>query len=159
MSMTSLQVNGKQLEVAVESDVPLLWALRENLGLKGTKYGCGIGVCGICVVLVNGEARRSCVIPVSELEGRMITTIEGLARDTDHPVIRAWIAEQVPQCGYCQPGQVMTAVALLQENPSPSDAQIDAALSGVLCRCGTYQRIRRAVHRAAALIQEEGSRE
>lgn len=147
--MVSLTVNGEQLEVAAAPDTPLLWVLRDTLGLKGTKYSCGAGLCGVCTVHIDGEPTRACVTPLSEVVDRSITTIEGLVRDDDHPLIKAWLAENVPQCGYCQPGQVMTAAALLQRNPSPSNADIAAAMSGVLCRCGTYLRIRRAIRRAA----------
>ena len=152
MASMTLSVNGEEYEVDVSPDTPLLWVLRDTLGFTGTKYGCGIGLCGACTVHLDGEASRSCVTPVSEAVGRKITTIEGLSPDGSHPVQRAWIAEKVPQCGYCQPGQIMAAAALLAKNPNPSDADIDAAMSGNLCRCGTYQRIRRAIHRVA----EEG---
>jgi isoquinoline 1-oxidoreductase alpha subunit len=154
MQMTSftLDVNGKEQTIDVHPDTPLLWVLRDILGLKGTKYSCGKGLCGSCTVHIDGEATRSCVMPVSEVAGRAITTIEGLSPAGDHPLQRAWTAENVSQCGYCQPGQIMTAAALLAKNPQPTDAEIDAAMSGNLCRCGTYQRIRRAVRRAA----EEG---
>lgn len=145
--MVKVRVNGKDHEVQVDPDVPLLWVLRENLGLTGTKYGCGIEACGACTVHVDGEARKSCQLPVGRLEGRSVTTIEGL--DPGHPVRRAWIEDDVPQCGYCHSGQIMAAAALLAAKPAPSDEDIDAAMSGNLCRCGTYQRIRRAVHRAA----------
>lgn len=144
-----LMVNGKQYSIQALPDTPLLWALRDNLGLTGTKFGCGIGMCGACTVLVNGEAVRSCVTPVSSVAGKSITTIEGLSPDGAHPLQKAWIADDVPQCGYCHPGQIMAAAALLAKKPSPSDADIDAAMSGNICRCGTYQRIRRAIHRAA----------
>jgi isoquinoline 1-oxidoreductase alpha subunit len=148
MSLT-LKVNGEEYTVDVDPDTPLLWVLRDTLGLTGTKFSCGVGLCGACVVHLDGAPVRSCVTPASEVAGRSITTIEGLSPDGSHPLQRAWIAEDVPQCGYCQPGQIMTAAALLAENPHPSDADIDAAMSGNLCRCGTYQRIRRAIHRAA----------
>jgi isoquinoline 1-oxidoreductase alpha subunit len=148
MSLT-LKVNGKEYTVDVDPDTPLLWVLRDTLGLTGTKFSCGVGLCGACVVHLDGAPVRSCVTPVSEVASRSITTIEGLSPDGSHPLQRAWIAEDVPQCGYCQPGQIMTAAALLAENPHPSDEDIDAAMSGNLCRCGTYQRIRRAIHRAA----------
>ena len=146
MPLTDLLVNGVQAQVDVDSAMPLLWVLRDILGLTGTKYGCGMGLCGSCTVHLDGRAVRSCTLPVSEAAGKQITTIEGLA---DHPLQRAWIAERVPQCGYCQPGQIMAAAALLAETPDPSDDEIDAALAGNLCRCGTYQRIRSAIHRAA----------
>lgn len=152
MASFSLTVNGREHTVDVESDTPLLWVLRDTLGFTGTKYSCGIGMCGTCTVHLDGEASQSCVIPVSEVAGRHITTIEGLSANGDHPVQRAWIAENVSQCGYCQPGQIMKAAALLASNPNPTDADIDAAMSDNLCRCGTYQRIRRAIHHAA----EEG---
>ena len=146
--MVTLDVNGQQYPVRSSLDSPLLWTLREDLRLRGTKYGCGTGICGTCTVHVDGEARHACVTTVAEVVGKRIATIEGLAQ---HPsrVISAWIAEQVSQCGYCQPGQIMMATALLARNPSPTDAEIDAAMSKVLCRCGTYQRIRRAIGRAA----------
>lgn len=149
-----LTVNGTTHEVAAPDDMPLLWVLRDLLGLTGTKYGCGIAQCGACTVLVGDEAVRSCVRPVSQVAGRPITTIEGLSRDGSHPVQRAWIDADVVQCGYCQSGQVMTAVALLKANARPSDDDIDAAFAGNICRCGTYQRIRRAVHQAASLMGE-----
>ena len=147
--MTNLRVNGRDLTVDVPDDTPLLWVLRETLGMTGTKFGCGIAQCGACTVHLNGEAVRSCQLPVGGLAGREITTVEGLSENGDHPVQRAWVAEQVPQCGYCQSGQIMSAVALLARTPRPSDADIDAAMQGNICRCGTYQRIRRAIHRAA----------
>jgi len=146
--MTGLRINGKDVTIDVTPDTPLLWVLREQVGLTGTKFGCGIGLCGSCTVHVDGEALRSCQLPVGGLEGREITTIEGLSEDGTHPVQEAWVAEQVPQCGYCQSGQIMTAVALLKRQPNPTDADIDTAMTN-LCRCGTYQRIRRAIHRAA----------
>ena len=149
-----LQINGETRSVDTPPETPLLWVLRDHLGLKGTKFGCGVGVCGICTVLADGEALHACMAPAGELRGRHITTIEGLAA-MGHPVLSAWIAEQVPQCGYCQPGQIMTAAALLERHPRPDDGQITEALDGVLCRCGTYQRIRRGVHRAAALAPGE----
>ena len=148
-----LNVNGKVRDVQAPPDMPLLWVLRDLLGLTGTKYGCGMAQCGACTVHVNGEAVRSCVLPVSEVGARVVTTIEGLSADGGglHPVQRAWIEADVVQCGYCQPGQIMAAAALLKEAPKPSDADIDAALSASLCRCGTYQRIREAVHLAASM--------
>ncbi|MCJ7536878.1 MAG: (2Fe-2S)-binding protein [Anaerolineales bacterium] len=142
-------VNGESHQVDVSPTTPLLWVLRDTLGLTGTKFGCGQGLCGSCTVHLDGEAVRSCQIPVSAVSAKTITTIEGLSVDGDHPLQQAWLAEKVPQCGYCQPGQIMTAAAMLANNPLPNDAQIDAAMSGVLCRCGTYQRIRKAIHRAA----------
>jgi len=156
--MISLKVNGKRYEAEVSPDTPLLWVIREGLGLTGTKYGCGMAQCGACTVHVNGQAVRSCVTPVSAVVGKEIVTIEGLSPDRSHPVQRAWIAEDVPQCGYCQSGQIMSAAALLSENPEPSDEDIDEAMSGIICRCGTYQRIRRAIHRAAAIMAEGGKK-
>jgi isoquinoline 1-oxidoreductase alpha subunit len=149
--MTSylLNVNGQIYEVEAEDDTPLLWVLRDNLGLTGTKYSCGMGLCGSCTVHIDGEPRRSCITPISSLGDSEITTIEGLSPDGSHPVQKAWLEEHVTQCGYCQPGQIMNAAALLDKNPSPSDEEIDAAMSNVLCRCGSYQRIRKAIHRAA----------
>lgn len=147
MALISIVVNGQEHAVDVDPETPLLWVLRDTLGLTGTKYTCGVGLCGACTVHLDGEPVRSCTLPVSEVAGRAITTIEGLSPDGSHPLQQAWIAESVPQCGYCQPGQIMTAAALLAENPNPSDEDIDAAMSGTLCRCGTYQRIRRAIHR------------
>ncbi|MGB3701327.1 MAG: (2Fe-2S)-binding protein [Anaerolineales bacterium] len=149
MPTTTLIVNGESHQVDVSPTTPLLWVLRDTLGLTGTKFGCGQGLCGSCTVHLDGEAVRSCQIPVSAVSAKTITTIEGLSVDGDHPLQQAWLAEKVPQCGYCQPGQIMTAAAMLANNPLPNDAQIDAAMSGVLCRCGTYQRIRKAIHRAA----------
>ncbi len=146
----SLDINGKKQEVTSEPDTPLLWVLRDELHLTGTKYGCGIGQCGACTVLIDDEAAKSCIRPVSTVTGKKITTIEGISKETPHPVQAAWIQENVPQCGYCQPGQVMAAVALLKKNPHPTDADIDKAMNGNLCRCGTYQRIRKAIHTAAA---------
>jgi aerobic-type carbon monoxide dehydrogenase small subunit (CoxS/CutS family) len=141
--VVKLTVNGRAYEVDVDDDQPLLWVLRDHLGLTGTKFGCGVAQCGACTVHVNGAARRSCVLPIGELGGASVTTIEALGGD--HPVQRAWLAENVPQCGYCQVGQIMSTVALLAANPSPDDADIDSALSANLCRCGTYPRIRRAI--------------
>ena len=146
-----LTVNGATREVNAPSDMPLLWALRDLLGLTGTKFGCGIAQCGACTVHLDGTPRRSCVTPVSAAAGKKITTIEGLSPDGSHPVQRAWAELDVVQCGYCQSGQIMSAAALLAEKSNPTDADIDAALSGNICRCGTYQRIRSAVHRAAEL--------
>lgn len=144
-----LTVNGQEREVNAPDEMPLLWVLRDLLGLTGTKYGCGEGLCGACTVHMDGRAVRSCVLPVSDIGGREITTIEGLSPDASHPLQRAWLELSVPQCGYCQAGQIMEAAALLATNRAPSDADIDAVMAGVLCRCGTYQRIRAAVHRAA----------
>jgi isoquinoline 1-oxidoreductase alpha subunit len=149
--MISLTVNDKPQQLDVSPDTPLLWVVRENLGLTGTKYGCGMALCGACTVHVDGAPLRACVTPVSAVAGKRVTTIEGLSAKTDHPVQRAWIELDVPQCGYCQAGQIMTAAALLAQQPSPSDADIDQAMGGHICRCGTYQRIRAAIHRAAAL--------
>jgi isoquinoline 1-oxidoreductase alpha subunit len=146
-----LKVNGQTRELEGPDDLPLLWALRDGLDLKGTKFGCGIAQCGACTVLVDGVARRSCVTPVSSVENAAITTIEGLSRDGTHPLQRAWEELDVPQCGYCQAGQLMSAAALLAERPTPTDADIDGAMAGNLCRCATYLRIRRAIHRAAEL--------
>jgi isoquinoline 1-oxidoreductase subunit alpha len=144
-------VNGAPRTVDVAPDTPLLWVLRDTLGLTGTKFGCGIALCGSCTVHIDGEPARSCAVAVSSVAGKRVTTIEGLSRDRSHPVQRAWIAEEVPQCGYCQSGQIMAAVALLESNPAPSDADIDAAMTNI-CRCGTYQRIRAAIHRAAGEV-------
>jgi isoquinoline 1-oxidoreductase alpha subunit len=149
--VAKLNVNGQALDVAVEADTPLLWVLREQVGLTGTKYGCGIAQCGACSVHINGELRRSCSVPVGSVAADdRIVTIEGLSRDRSHPVQRAWAELDVPQCGYCQSGQIMTAAALLAKSDKPSDADIDTAMTNI-CRCGTYQRIRAAVHRAAAI--------
>jgi aerobic-type carbon monoxide dehydrogenase small subunit (CoxS/CutS family) len=148
--MTTLRINGQTNTVDVPDDTPLLWVLRETLGMTGTKFGCGIAQCGACTVHLNGEAVRSCILAVGGLtEDMEIKTIEGISDDGSHPVQQAWVEEQVPQCGYCQSGQIMSAVALLEKNGSPSDADIDAAMSGNICRCGTYQRVRRAIHRAS----------
>ncbi|HEX9577268.1 MAG TPA: (2Fe-2S)-binding protein [Myxococcales bacterium] len=146
-----LNVNGEVREVEAPEDMPLLWALRDLLGITGVKFGCGMAQCGACTVHLDGRAVRSCVTPVSAVGGRKITTIEGLSADNSHPVQQAWAEVDVVQCGYCQSGQIMSAVALLAENPNPSDEDIDVAMAGNICRCGTYQRIREAVHRAAAL--------
>jgi isoquinoline 1-oxidoreductase alpha subunit len=148
-----LSVNGKDHDVPVSDDIPLLWVLRDVLGLTGTKFGCGMAQCGACTVLVDGQPLRSCVQPAANFAGRAVTTIEGLSLNGDHPVQRAWAEVDVVQCGYCQSGQILTTVALLKAKPKPTDADIDAALSGNLCRCGTYQRIRSAVHRAAELSE------
>jgi len=149
--MINLNLNGRNTAVDVDADMPLLWVLRDVLGLTGTKYGCGMALCGACTVHLDGEPVRSCVTPVSAASGKHVTTIEGLSPDNSHPVQRAWIELDVPQCGYCQSGQIMSAAALLAQTPQPSDADIDAAMAGNICRCGTYQRIRAAIHRAAAL--------
>ena len=150
MSAIHLVVNNRPHDVEIAPDTPLLWVLRDKLNMTGTKYGCGMGLCGACTVHLDGEAVRACQIPLSSVGSKKITTIEGLAGDGAHPVQLAWIAEQVPQCGYCQTGQVMSAAALLAKTPAPTDAQIDDAMGGNLCRCGMYQRIRRAIHRASA---------
>lgn len=148
--MQKLTINGKTVDVDVEADTPLLWVLRDTLGMTGTKYGCGMALCGACTVHLDGEPIRSCVTPVSAVtEQQKITTIEGLSTDRSHPVQKAWIELDVPQCGYCQSGQIMSAAALLAKTPKPTDADIDAAMAGNLCRCGTYQRIRAAIHKAA----------
>ncbi len=149
--MISLTVNGQKHELTVDPDTPLLWVLRDHLKLTGTKYACGIAACGACTVHLNGQPIRSCVTPLSSLADQSIVTIEGLSEDSDHPVQKAWLELNVPQCGYCQSGQLMAAAALLAETPRPSDAEIDRAMSGILCRCGTYQRIRAAIHRAAEI--------
>jgi len=147
----NLRVNGTSHDVVAPADMPLLWVLRDLLGMTGTKFGCGIAQCGACTVHIDGAPRRSCVTPVGTVTGKAITTIEGLSADGSHPVQRAWTELDVVQCGYCQSGQIMSAAALLAAKPDPTDADIDAALSGNICRCGTYQRIRAAVHRAAAM--------
>ena len=149
--MPTLTINGQEQELDVPNDMPLLWVLRDVLALTGTKYGCGMALCGACTVHLEGAPVRSCVTPVSAASGKRITTIEGLSPDSSHPVQRAWIELDVAQCGYCQSGQIMSAAALLAQNAQPSDAEIDAAMGGNICRCGTYQRIRAAIHRAAAL--------
>ncbi|MEI6485010.1 MAG: (2Fe-2S)-binding protein [Sphingomonadales bacterium] len=147
--MTKFTVNGNPVEFLMPPGTPLLWALRDAAGLTGTKFGCGAGLCGACTVHVDGKATRSCQVSIADLEGTLVTTIEGLSDDRNHPLQQAWIAEQVPQCGYCQSGMIMAAAALLKEKPNPSDADIDAAITN-LCRCGTYNRIRKAIHRAAS---------
>lgn len=152
--MISLEVNGKVYSVDVAPDTPLLWVIREHLDITGTKFGCGIAQCGACTVHIDGKARRSCQTPVRKAEGKKITTIEGISHE--HPLFRAWIEDEVPQCGYCHPGQIMEAAALLEENPAPSDDDINRVMSGNLCRCGTYQRIRRSIHRASELMAEGG---
>jgi isoquinoline 1-oxidoreductase alpha subunit len=149
--MTNLKINGKPVELEVDASTPLLWVLREQLGLTGTKYGCGIGLCGSCTVLIDGAAVRACNMPVSAVkEGQMVTTIEGLSADDDHPLQRAWAELDVPQCGYCQSGMLMAAAALLNDSPNPTDAEIDAAITNI-CRCGTYNRVRRGIHLAAEI--------
>ena len=151
--MTSITVNNQMVNVDAEPDTPLLWVLRDHLGMTGTKYGCGMALCGACTVHIDGAATRSCVLPWSAVAGKSITTIEGLSRDRSHAVQRAWLEIDVPQCGYCQSGQIMSAAALLKTKPKPNDADIDAAMAGNICRCGTYPRIRRAIHRAAELLE------
>ena len=151
--MIKLKVNRKEYDVDVTPDMPLLWVLRDLLGLTGTKFGCGLSQCGACTVHLDGTPIRSCSFPVAAAAGKEITTIEGISENIDHAVQKAWIELQVPQCGYCQSGQIMSAVALLKRIPKPTDADIDAAMQGNLCRCGTYQRIRKAIHRAAELAQ------
>ncbi|MDH3520811.1 MAG: (2Fe-2S)-binding protein [Myxococcales bacterium] len=146
--MISLIVNGERHELDVSEETPLLWVLRDSLGLTGTKFACGVAACGSCTVHVEGRAVRACVLPVRAVLGKSVTTIEGLARDAAHPLLRAWVEEDVPQCGYCQPGMLMAAAALLTQHPDPSDADIDASVTNI-CRCGAYARIRRAIHRAA----------
>ena len=149
--MISLTVNGKRHDVDVPSDMPLLWVIRDTIGLTGTKFGCGLSQCGACTVHLEGNAIRSCTTPVSLAAGKKVTTIEGLSPTSSHALQVAWVAEQVPQCGYCQSGQLMTASALLAKTPKPTDAQIDTAMTGNICRCGTYQRIHRAIKRAAGI--------
>jgi aerobic-type carbon monoxide dehydrogenase small subunit (CoxS/CutS family) len=144
-------INGKPQSVDVPPNMPLLWVLRDTLGMTGTKFGCGMALCGACTVHIDGVATRSCITPISSVAGKKVTTIEGLSPDRSHPVQRAWIEVDVPQCGYCQSGQIMSASSLLAQNPKPSDSEIDEAMKGNICRCGTYQRIRAAVHRAAGL--------
>jgi isoquinoline 1-oxidoreductase subunit alpha len=150
--MIAVTINGKRHELDIEPETPLLWVLRDELGLTGTKYGCGIAECGACTVHLNGEAVRSCQVQISDADGATVTTIEGLSPDGSHPVQRAWIEQDVPQCGYCQSGQIMAAVALLKAKPDPTDADIDETVTNI-CRCGTYQRIRAAIHRAAELAK------
>ena len=148
--MFTLNVNGSDRSVEVDADTPLLWVLRDELALTGTKFGCGLGMCGACTVLLNGKVTRSCVVPVSAVAGQSVMTIEGLSKDKSHPVQQAWIAEAVPQCGYCQSGMILSTVALLNEKPNPTDAEIDLAVTNI-CRCGTYNRVRRAIHLAARM--------
>ncbi|MGX4641224.1 (2Fe-2S)-binding protein [Massilia sp. SYSU DXS3249] len=151
MSNYTLNINGKRQTVDVEADTPLLWALRDSLGLVGAKYGCGAGMCGACTVHIDGAPARSCLMPVSSIGNQKITTIEGLDRNHQHPLQQAWQELDVPQCGYCQSGQIMSACALLKQHPKPTDAQIDEAMAGNLCRCATYTRIRAGIHRAAEI--------
>jgi isoquinoline 1-oxidoreductase subunit alpha len=154
MAAYTLQINNKKYSIEADPKMPLLWAIRDLAGLTGTKYGCGIAQCGACTVHLNGTPVHSCSIPVSAAATQKITTIEGLSEDNSHPVQKAWIAEQVPQCGYCQSGQIMAATALLKKNPTPTDKDIDIAMQGNICRCGTYPRIRKAVHAAAELMSK-----
>jgi isoquinoline 1-oxidoreductase subunit alpha len=149
MTIFDLQINNQAYSVEADESMPLLWVLRDLLNLTGTKFSCGMGLCGSCTVLLDNEPTRSCVTPVSEVVRKSITTIEGLSEDASHLVQKVWLEEKVSQCGYCQPGQILNAVALLKKNPNPSDEDINAAMGDVLCRCGTYQRIRKAIHRAA----------
>ena len=151
--MATLKVNGAEHNIDAEGDTPLLWVLRDEIGLTGTKFGCGAGLCGACTVLIDGRASRSCLLPLSAVLGKSIVTIEGLSKDKSHPVQQAWIAENVPQCGYCQSGMILSSVALLASTPKPTDADIDMAVTNI-CRCGTYNRVRRAIHRAAGQVQE-----
>jgi len=156
--MIAFSVNGKPVELDVDPATPLLWVVRDHLGLTGTKYGCGMAQCGACTVHIEGEAVRSCVSPVTRAAGKAVTTIEGLSSDLSHPLQRAWLEEDVPQCGYCQSGQLMSAAVLLREKPQPTDEDIDEAMTGNICRCGTYPRIRRAIHRAASMVAKAGAR-
>jgi isoquinoline 1-oxidoreductase alpha subunit len=156
MKKISFLLNGKATAIDVEPEKPLLWVLREELGLTGTKYGCGMAICGCCTIHLDGDAVRSCVTPISRVDGKRVTTIEGLSEDLSHPVQRAWMEIQVPQCGYCQPGQMMSAACLLSQNPNPTETDIADAMSGNLCRCGTYQRVRKAIHRAAEIATGRG---
>src|SRR6202035_3258140 len=156
--MIGFSVNGKRVDLDVDPSTPLLWVIRDNLGLTGTKYGCGMAQCGACTVHIDGEAVRSCVAPVSRAEGKKITTIEGISPDLTHPLQLAWIEIDVPQCGYCQSGQIMSAAVLLAENSKPTDSDIDEAMSGNICRCGTYPRIRAAIHRAAEIKAQRSAK-
>lgn len=158
MASFTLKINGQSHTVDVDPQMPLLWAIRDVVGLTGTKYGCGMAQCGACTVHLEGTPIRSCSLPVSAANNKNITTIEGLSNDNTHPVQQAWILEQVPQCGYCQSGQIMAATALLKRNPAPTDKDIDAAMQGHICRCGTYPRIRKAVKTAATLMNQKASR-
>jgi len=157
MAALTLKINNKSYTVDVDPKMPLLWAIREAVGLTGTKYGCGIAQCGACTVHLEGNPVRSCQLPVSAVANKNITTIEGLSENNEHPVQQAWIAEQVPQCGYCQSGQIMAASALLKKNPNPNDKDIDTAMQGHICRCGTYPRIRKAIHTASQLMTQKAS--
>jgi aerobic-type carbon monoxide dehydrogenase small subunit (CoxS/CutS family) len=156
MASYNLNINNKTYTVDVDPQMPLLWVIRDFVGLKGTKFGCGIAQCGACTVHIEGNPMRSCTLPVMAVAGKNITTIEGISEDDSHPVQKAWIDLQVPQCGYCHSGQIMSAVALLKRNPNPGDADIDKAMQGNICRCGTYQRIRKAIHQAAKATAETG---
>jgi len=158
MPVYSLTVNNRRHRVDVDADTPLLWVLRDNLDLTGTKYGCGVGVCGSCTVIVNGALERACTLPISAADGASVATIEGLSPDRSHPLQRAWIEEQTPQCGYCQSGQIMGALAMLQERPNPTDEDINDYMSNYLCRCGVYERIRNAIHRAAREMNDDARR-
>jgi aerobic-type carbon monoxide dehydrogenase small subunit (CoxS/CutS family) len=153
MSEIGLTVNGTKRTVKVDDDTPLVWVLRDTLGLTGTKFGCGMGVCGSCTILENGKAIRSCQVPASAAKGRTFVTIEGLSKDASHPCQRAWLEEDVAQCGFCQPGMILTACGLLREHPDPTDEQIDTALSDAVCRCGTYPRMRKAIRKAATALR------
>ena len=154
--MISLNVNQQTYQIEVDPEMPLLWAIRDFVGLTGTKFGCGVAQCGACVVHLEGEAVRSCVTKVKRAQGKKITTIEGLSKNNDHPLQKAWIEASVPQCGYCHSGQLMSAAVLLRENPNPTDEDIDAAMAGNICRCGTYLRIRKAIHLAAEMQRKDG---
>ena len=155
--MTAFSVNGKPVNLDIDPSTPLLWVIRDHLGLTGTKYGCGMAQCGACTIHIDGEAVRSCVAPLSRAAGKSVTTIEGLSSDLSHPLQLAWLEEDVPQCGYCQSGQLMSAAVLLREKPQPTDEDIDEAMTGNICRCGTYPRIRRAIHRAAGTVAKAGA--
>jgi isoquinoline 1-oxidoreductase subunit alpha len=156
--MIAFSVNGKHIDLDVDPSTPLLWVIRDHLGLTGTKYGCGMAQCGACTIHIDGETVRSCVAPASRAAGKAVTTIEGLSPDLSNPLQQAWLEEDVPQCGYCQSGQLMSAAVLLREKPRPTDEDIDEAMTGNICRCGTYPRIRRAIHRAAAMAAKGGAR-
>lgn len=155
--MTTITVNGKQHQVDADPNMPLLWVIRDIIGLTGTKYGCGVAQCGACTVHLNGDAVRSCVTKLSRAAGQQVITIEGLSQNNNHPAQVAWNAENVPQCGYCHSGQIMSAAVLLRDNPDPSDTDIDIAMAGNICRCGTYQRIRKAIHLAAEMQRKEAA--
>jgi len=157
MSKVAITINGAKREVDVDDDTPLVWVLRDTLSMTGTKFGCGVGECGSCTILENGKAVRSCQIAANDAKGRSFITIEGLSRDADHPCQRAWLEEDVAQCGYCQPGMILTACSLLHEHPTPTDEEIDQVISGSVCRCGTYPRMRKAIRRAATMMQEKKS--